>query len=57
MLGLCLLQGTVSALCLWAAVNLFQVVRARIEEEKLAREFPDYQAYRRQTRFILPGIY
>ncbi len=57
MLGLCLLQGTVSALCLWAAVNLFQVVRARIEEEKLAREFPDYQVYRRQTRFILPGIY
>src|SRR5262245_3354166 len=57
MLGLCLLQGTASALVLWAAVNLFQVVRARIEEEKLAREFPDYQAYRRQTRFILPGIY
>ena len=57
MLGLCLLQGTASALGLWAAVNLFQVVRARIEEEKLAREFPEYQVYRRQTRFILPGVY
>jgi protein-S-isoprenylcysteine O-methyltransferase Ste14 len=57
MLGLCLLQGTASAMGLWAAVNLSQVVRARIEEDKLAREFPEYQVYRRQTRFILPGIY
>ena len=57
MLGLCLLQGTLSALGLWAAVNGFQIVRARIEEEKLARQFPDYQVYRRQTRFLLPGIY
>ena len=57
MLGLCLLQGTFTALALWAGVNLFQVVRARIEEEKLAREFPAYQVYRRQSRFIIPGIY
>ena len=57
MLGLCLLQGTVTAVLFWAAVNLSQVVRARIEEEKLARQFQDYRDYRRQTRFILPGIY
>ncbi|PYQ14513.1 MAG: hypothetical protein DMH00_01250 [Acidobacteria bacterium] len=57
MLGLCLLLGTYTALAFWAAVNLFQLVRARIEEEKLAREFPDYRAYRQRTRFILPGLY
>jgi len=57
MLGLCLLQGTAIALALWAVVNLSQLVRARIEENKLAKEFPEYHAYRRETRFILPGIY
>ena len=57
MLGLCLLQGTWIALALWLAVNLSQLIRARIEENKLAREFPEYHAYRQETRFILPGIY
>jgi protein-S-isoprenylcysteine O-methyltransferase Ste14 len=57
MLGLCLLQGTLTALLLWAGVNLAQALRARIEEEKLTREFPDYREYRRETRFILPGLY
>lgn len=57
MLGLCLLQGTWIALALWLAVNLSQLLRARIEENKLAREFPEYHAYRQETRFILPGIY
>jgi len=57
MLGLCLLMGTWVALLLWAGVNAFQLVRARIEEEKLSREFPDYRIYRSRTRFILPGVY
>jgi protein-S-isoprenylcysteine O-methyltransferase Ste14 len=57
MLGLCLLQGTLTAVFLWAGVNLSQAFRAKIEEEKLAREFPDYREYRRETRFILPGLY
>jgi protein-S-isoprenylcysteine O-methyltransferase Ste14 len=57
MLGLCLLQGTLTALAFWAVVNLSQLVRARIEEEKLARSFQDYRDYRQETRFILPGIY
>jgi protein-S-isoprenylcysteine O-methyltransferase Ste14 len=57
MLGLCLTLGTVSALVFWAAINALQLARARIEEEKLAREFPDYRLYRQRTRFILPGIY
>lgn len=57
MLGLCMLQGTLTALSFWAGFNALQLVRARIEENKLARQFPDYRAYRQRTRFILPGIY
>ncbi len=57
MLGLCLLIGTVAALLFWAGINAFQLVRAGIEENKLAREFAEYRAYRQKTRFILPGIY
>src|SRR5947199_216386 len=33
----------------WAAINALQLIRARIEEEKLAREFPDYRLYRERT--------
>ena len=57
MLGLCLGFGTFTALILWAAVNGFQLVRARIEEEKLASVLPEYRSYRQTTRFILPGLY
>jgi protein-S-isoprenylcysteine O-methyltransferase Ste14 len=57
LLGLCLRIGTLAALALWAAVSALQLVRARIEEEKLACELPDYDAYGRRTRFILPGLY
>jgi protein-S-isoprenylcysteine O-methyltransferase Ste14 len=57
MLGLCLTLGTISALAFWGVINGLQLVRARIEEEKLVREFPGYRLYRERTRFILPGIY
>jgi protein-S-isoprenylcysteine O-methyltransferase Ste14 len=57
MFGLCLSLGTIWALLFWASINALQIFRARIEEEKLAREFPDYRLYREKTSFILPGIY
>lgn len=57
MLGLCLLMGTWVALLLWSGVNAFQLLRARIEEEKLSQQFPDYRLYRSRTRFILPGVF
>ncbi len=57
MLGLCLTLGTVTALLFWAAINGLQLFRARIEEQKLEREFPDYRLYRERTWFILPGLY
>jgi len=57
LLGLCLKLGTLAALALWTAISSLQLVRARIEEEKLSRELSDYDAYRKRTRFILPGLY
>lgn len=57
MLGLCLKIGAYGAIIFWAVVNGFQLLRARIEEDKLSREFAEYRAYRQRTRFILPGIY
>ncbi len=56
-LGLCLPVGTASALLFWAGVTALQLARAHIEEEKLARQFDEYKAYRERTRFILPVLY
>ena len=57
MLGLCLAIGTVTALLFWIAITGMQLVRARIEEAKLANQFDDYRTYRERTRFILPGLF
>jgi len=57
MLGLCLKIGTATAVVFWAGVNALQLLRARVEEEKLSSQFLDYRAYRERTRFILPGVY
>jgi protein-S-isoprenylcysteine O-methyltransferase Ste14 len=57
MLGLCLTMNTAIALLFWAAITGMQLVRARIEEEKLAHQFADYKAYLGRTRVILPGLY
>ena len=57
MLGLCLAMGTVTSLLFWLAITGMQLIRARIEEAKLANQFDDYRAYLERTRFILPGLY
>jgi protein-S-isoprenylcysteine O-methyltransferase Ste14 len=57
MLGLCLAMGTAPAFVFWVAWTGMQLARARIEERKLARQFDGYRAYRKRTRFILPGLY
>ena len=38
-------------------LNAMQVARARIEEAKLSRQFPEYRAYQERTRFLIPGVY
>jgi protein-S-isoprenylcysteine O-methyltransferase Ste14 len=57
MLGLCFEIGTLEALLFWTLVTAFQLQRARIEEEKLSRQFAEHGAYRQTSYFILPGIY
>jgi protein-S-isoprenylcysteine O-methyltransferase Ste14 len=57
MLGLCLMIGTSLALLFWAFLNALQVIRARIEERKLASQFEEYRRYQQRTRFIVPGVY
>jgi protein-S-isoprenylcysteine O-methyltransferase Ste14 len=57
MLGLSFMSGTTIALFFWGAVTGMQLMRACIEEAKLAHRFNDYKAYRESTRFILPGLY
>jgi len=57
MLGLCLMIGTSLALLFWASLNALQVIRARIEERKLASQFEEYRRYQQRTRFIVPGVY
>jgi len=34
-----------------------QIVRARIEERKLAATFPEYEAYRRTTGMFFPRLF
>ena len=57
MLGLCLMIGTVAAALFWSAYSVLQLVRARVEEEKLSRQFKEYRDYKARTRFIIPGLY
>lgn len=57
MLGLCLTIGTAVAILFWLVITALQLVRARIEEKKLSRQFEEYRAYCGRTRFIIPGLY
>lgn len=48
--------------CWWRIVGaalftLFQLSRAKVEERKLERYFPDYAQYRRETGFVLPKLF
>jgi protein-S-isoprenylcysteine O-methyltransferase Ste14 len=54
--GLCLMIGTGGAVLFAASISTLQLVRARLEEAKLARLFPEYGSYRNTTSFILPGL-
>lgn len=56
MLGVCLMIGTGTAMLFWAVVSGSQLIRARIEEKKLSGALSDYEAYRRKTPFIFPGL-
>jgi protein-S-isoprenylcysteine O-methyltransferase Ste14 len=54
--GLCLMIGTIESVLFALTLNTLQLVRARLEETKLAFRFPAYREYRSRTPFIVPGL-
>ena len=41
----------------WVALALIVVAKARLEEAALRARFPEYEAYRRGRRFLIPGLW
>ena len=56
-LGNTLWHGRPLGLLGTAALLGFFDAKARREERWLAERFPEYSAYRRQTRKLIPGLY
>ena len=44
-------------LAAWLAAAVVLVVKARREETGLTAQFPEYDAYRRGRRFLVPGLW
>ena len=56
-LGWALLTANTTRLALAAVVLLFFDAKARREEAWLMEKYPEYAAYRREVRKLLPGLY
>lgn len=41
----------------WLVLLAVLVAKARLEEAALLRQFPEYETYRRERRFLVPGIW
>lgn len=41
----------------WLALWAVLVAKGRLEERALAARFPEYDAYRRGRRFLIPGVW
>jgi protein-S-isoprenylcysteine O-methyltransferase Ste14 len=55
-LGVVLLQGSLLHLALMLALAAVLARKAHLEERHLSRLHPDYDAYRRQSCAIVPGL-
>lgn len=55
--GWTLLWRSPTAGLAWVALGLLFDLKARREERLLVERFPDYDAYRRQVRRFIPGLY
>lgn len=55
--GWALLTASVVALLLAAVLLGFFDLKSRREERWLEERYPDYAAYRRETRRLIPGVY
>jgi protein-S-isoprenylcysteine O-methyltransferase Ste14 len=54
--GIAILSGKPIGLYLFVVAVAFQVVRARIEEQKFLRTLPEYKDYMHQTGFLWPRL-
>ena len=54
--GLFLRNGTVPVAVAGGVVIAFLAFKVRVEERFLAARYPDYEAYRRRTWGLLPGL-
>jgi protein-S-isoprenylcysteine O-methyltransferase Ste14 len=41
----------------WLVLLVVLIAKARLEEAALLRQFSDYESYRRERRFLVPGIW
>lgn len=56
-LGIFIQYLSLAAALLVVAQFAFQLIRMQCEEQVLLKAFPDYAAYSRRTKRIIPGIY
>jgi hypothetical protein len=56
LLGLALLNGSLSAIALFIACSGLQIARARFEERLLEGTFPDYSIYKRDVGGFIPRL-
>ena len=55
-LGVLALRFSIENLIIYIIFLVCQTVRARIEENKLENEFPEYKKYKRRTGIFFPVI-
>ena len=41
----------------WVALLILLIYKINIEEKSLQKKFPDYEAYQKRTKKLIPGIY
>ncbi|MEJ0062565.1 MAG: isoprenylcysteine carboxylmethyltransferase family protein [Alphaproteobacteria bacterium] len=56
-IGIAIIYWSPWAMFLVAAQFAFQIVRIHYEEKILKKHFPEYEAYARKTRRLIPGVY
>jgi protein-S-isoprenylcysteine O-methyltransferase Ste14 len=54
--GLCLRNGALAVAIAGAVVIAFLAIKVRVEERFLAARYPAYEAYRRRTWGLIPGL-
>lgn len=56
-LGWAFNNPSVTLFVAWAALLIVLLIKIGIEERSLEKKFPEYVAYRKKTKKLIPGIY